>query len=72
MSKLEGHLKKNGPKLCGNQFDWAFLNETDSNYKTFVSVLLAAKASQMSVTLHTNRTGGLDSGYCQIGYLSVR
>lgn len=33
----------NSPKLCGNNHTWAYLNESDSNYKTYISVLLAAK-----------------------------
>jgi hypothetical protein len=59
---------KDFPKLCGNDSNWAYLNESDSNYKTFVSVLLAAHMSQKNVTLYSNQK----NGYCQIGYVVVQ
>lgn len=59
---------KDLPKLCGNQVDWAYLNESDSNYKTFVSVLLAAHMAQKNITLYTNQK----NGYCHIGYVVVQ
>lgn len=60
-----------GPALCGNAHTWAFLNETDSNYQTYVSVLLAAKAAKMTVRLYTTRVGSNANGFCQIGYIQV-
>lgn len=63
------HLK-GAPRLCGNDHTWAFINENDSNYNTYVSALLAAKAAQFNVTVYTNRVGG-ENGYCKIGYISV-
>lgn len=59
------------PALCGNSHTWAFLNESDSNYQTFVSVLLAAKAAKQNVTLYANRTAGDPIGYCHILYIRV-
>lgn len=59
---------KDAPKLCGNNNTWAFLFESDSNYKTFVSVLLAAKLAERSVVIYTNQDA---SGYCHIGYISL-
>lgn len=56
------------PSLCGNTHTWAYLNDTDSNYQTFVSVLLAAKAAKMTVTLYSIRK---TDGYCHLGYMSV-
>lgn len=59
------------PALCGNAHTWAFVNESDSNYQTFVAVLLAAKAAKQNVTLFTNKTGNEPDGYCHIGYIRV-
>ena len=59
------------PALCGNSHTWAFLNDTDSNYQTYISVLLAAKAAKMTVTLFTTRVNAAPDGYCKIGYISV-
>jgi hypothetical protein len=59
---------KDFPKLCGNQADWAYLNESDSNYKTFVSVLLAAHMAQKNVTLYSNQ----QNGFCHIGYVVIQ
>lgn len=59
------------PKLCGNENSWAFINVSDSNYQTYVAVLLAAKAAQFDVRVYTNRTSD-ENGYCRIGYIAVR
>lgn len=58
------------PRMCeGSSGNFAFLNDTDSNYKAYVAALLLAKAQGSTVILHTT----LDSsGYCKLGYLSVR
>ncbi|MDR6985121.1 hypothetical protein J2X32_003778 [Rheinheimera pacifica] len=56
------------PSMCGNANAWAFLNDTDSNYQTYVSVLLAAKAAKMSVTIFSVRRV---DGYCHIGHIRV-
>jgi hypothetical protein len=62
----------NSPKLCGNSHTWAYLNESDSNYQTFVSVLLAAKMADKQVVLYTNIENASGQGYCHIGYISLR
>jgi len=59
------------PKLCGNEHAWAYINESDSNYAVYVSVLLAAKAASQTVTLYVTRKGGAANGYCHIGYIAV-
>jgi hypothetical protein len=61
-----------GPKLCGNDHAWAYLNDNDSNYNTYVSVLLAAKLADRTVTIYTNRKGGTTNGYCHIGYIVLK
>jgi hypothetical protein len=53
--------------MCGTGSNWAYLNESDSNYKTYVAAILAAKAQGNSVTVFST----VVSGYCQIGYISV-
>ena len=55
--------------LCGTEHRWAFINKADSNYETFVAMLIAAKFAKSSVTLYTNKT---DKGYCRIGHLVAR
>ena len=64
---LEGH-----PKMCANidpsnTANWAYLNETDSNYQIYISVLLSAKAMGKDVTVYTKKGS---NGYCKIGYIS--
>jgi|SRR5688572_16108205 hypothetical protein len=53
--------------MCGNGSNWAYLNEADSNYKTYVAVIMMAKAQGSPVTIYTN----VVNGYCHIGYVSV-
>ncbi len=60
------------PKLCGNGHGWAYINEPDSNYQTYVSVLLAAKMAGSTVTIYANQERNSGNGYCHIGYISVR
>jgi hypothetical protein len=61
----------NGPKLCGNGNTWAYLNNSDSNYQTYVSVLLAAKMAEKNVTIYTSKETKSGNGYCHIGYISM-
>lgn len=53
--------------MCAGGPSWAYLNEADSNYKTFVAVLLLAKVQDSNLTIYTTRVGS----YCQIGYITV-
>ncbi|MBW8184268.1 hypothetical protein [Shewanella nanhaiensis] len=62
---------KGGPKLCGNNHTWAYLNDSDSNYQVLVSTLLAAKMAGNSVRLYTNQEQNSGNNYCHIGYISV-
>jgi hypothetical protein len=55
------------PQMCSNGQTWAFLNEGDSNYKTFVAVLLLAKSQGAQVTVYSTQVGG----FCQIGYIAA-
>lgn len=49
-------------------YDVAYINEADSNYKTYVAAIISAKAAGDPVTLYLTRFNGA----CKIGYLSVR
>jgi hypothetical protein len=60
------------PKLCGNEHNWAYLNETDANYNVFVSSLLAAKATGDDVILYSTRKNDAADGLCRIGYLEIK
>ena len=53
--------------VCSSGANWAYVNETDSNYKTFVSALMMAKAQGSTVTIYTT----VENGYCHIGYITV-
>lgn len=52
--------------MCGNANTWAYLEPTDSNYATFVAVILSAQARGARVTFYSNRDS---SGYCRIGHI---
>src|SRR2546426_11962998 len=54
--------------MCGTGSNWAYLNESDSNYKTYVAAVLAAKAQGSQVTVYST----LENGSCHIGYLSIQ
>src|ERR1043165_8456819 len=54
--------------MCGNSINWAYLNEGDSNYKSYVAAVMMAKAQGSSVFIYTTQV----NGYCQIGHLGVR
>jgi len=60
------------PKLCGNQHNWAYINESDSNYKVYVSALMAAYTAGKTVTVYTKKESRSGKGYCHIGYIMVR
>ncbi|ALQ07358.1 hypothetical protein WNY97_10520 [Pseudoalteromonas fuliginea] len=60
------------PKLCGSSHAWAYLNESDSNYNTFVSVLLAAKMGDREVVIYSNKETSSGQDYCHIGYIALK
>lgn len=55
-----------GVSPCSSGIGWAYLLDTDSNYRTFVASLLMAKATGAPVTFHTE----LEGGYCHIRHIS--
>jgi hypothetical protein len=55
-------------KFCGTS-SWAFINKSDSNYETYVSVLLAAKMSGKVITVYTTQQSSV---FCKIGYIVLR
>lgn len=59
------------PAMCGNEHSWAYINESQSNYHVYVSVLTAAKAAGQTVKVYANRKDGAADGYCRIGYVVV-
>lgn len=54
--------------MCTGGPNWAFLNDTDSNYKTYVATFLLAKAQGNKVLVYSN----LEGAYCHIGYISIQ
>ena len=59
---------KEVPFECGSGSSFAYINESDSNYQTFVSVLLAARMSKSKVRIYT-REGANQN--CLIHYVIV-
>jgi hypothetical protein len=53
--------------MCTGGADWAYLNESDSNYKVYVAALMMAKAQGSTVIIDSN----LQGSYCHIGYIAV-
>ena len=54
--------------MCNGGASWAFLNDTDSNYKAYVAALMMAKAQGSKVLVYTT----LEGAYCHIGYISIQ
>ncbi len=61
-------ILEGGPTLCNSTRTFAYLNKSDSNYETYVSLLTAAKFAKTSVTIFANQTA---NGYCKIGHIYV-
>lgn len=55
------------PSMCTGGANWAYLNDTDSNYKVFVATLMMVKTQGIEVTIYTTKT----DGYCHIGYIAT-
>jgi hypothetical protein len=55
------------PVMCAGGPTWAYLNDTDSNYKVYVAQLMVAKLASNPLVIYTTNVGG----YCQIGYITV-
>jgi hypothetical protein len=56
------------PAMCSIGDSWAYLNDTDSNYKTYVAALMLAKAQGKRVVVYSV----VESGHCHMGYISVQ
>lgn len=54
--------------MCTGGPGWAYLNDTDSNYKVYAAALMLAKAQNARVVVYSN----LEGSYCHIGYISVQ
>lgn len=61
----------NYPALCGNSNSWAYINESDSNYQVYVSLLTAAYMANKTVIIYTTAETTSGNGYCHIGYITV-
>jgi hypothetical protein len=53
--------------LCNGGQSWAYLNDSDGNYKVYVASLMQAKALGSRVTIYST----LKNGFCHIGYISI-
>ncbi len=53
--------------MCaGSAYSWAYLSESDPNFKSALSVLMVARSSGWGVTIYSNNVGG----FCHIVYVS--
>lgn len=62
----EGDLRillEGSPALCGNSTNWAYASRFKPNYDSFLSVLLAAKMAEKSITLYASADS---SGLCEV------
>ena len=55
-----------GAAMCGNSNGWVYLLSSDSNYNTYVAVILMARAQGTNLTFLSNRDG---NGYCHLQHL---
>ena len=57
----------NQTSMCGSSTPtWIYLEPTDSNYSTYLAVLLFAKAQGTPVTLYGIREA---NGFCRLGHM---
>ena len=63
-------VMEGNPKMCGTNTDWAYLDESNSNYQVVVSALLAAKMSGSEISIYSNKNPAGD--HCEIGYVILR
>lgn len=56
------------PSMCTNGPDWAYLLDTDSNYKTYVATILLAKAQGTTISINST----YDGQFCHIGYIAAQ
>lgn len=54
--------------VCGGAYGLAYLNESDSNYQLFSSLITTAFAMSKQVVIYLIRDA---NGYCKIGHLTV-
>ena len=50
------------------RFQWAYLNETDSNYKVYVAAILAARQAGSQLQIYTTTD---TNGFCHIGHMAL-
>lgn len=56
--------------ICGSEnLYWAYLNGSDSNYKTYVAALLMARALNQQITVYANKVW--NGQFCHIGHLAT-
>lgn len=57
-----------GQAMCTGGPSWAYVNGSDPSYKSYVSLLMLARAMDKPVLIYSQRTGD----YCKIGYVSMQ
>lgn len=54
--------------MCAGGPNWAYLNDTDSNYRLYAAAFLAAQAGGRQIVVYSSSV----NGFCAIGFLTVR
>nr|WP_297531524.1 hypothetical protein [uncultured Roseateles sp.] len=57
-----------GQAMCTGGPSWAYVNGSDPSYKSYMSLLMLARAMDKTVLIYSQRTGD----YCKIGYVSMQ
>ncbi|MFN7882153.1 MAG: hypothetical protein ACK5PF_03945 [bacterium] len=57
------------PKMCGNEYDYAYLDESDQNYAAIVQALLSAQARKARVAVFSRQDS---SRYCKIEMVTLK
>jgi hypothetical protein len=57
-----------GQAMCTGGPSWAYVNGSDPSYKSYVSLLMMARAMDKPVLIYSQRTGD----YCKIGFVSMQ
>jgi hypothetical protein len=52
--------------MCAGGPEWAYLVESDSNFKVYVAALIAARTTGASVTIYSQTV----NGKCHIGHVA--
>lgn len=57
-------------EICGpGSVNWAYINDTASNYQAYVSYIVAARSSGAQLTIYSTAVQTFFGRLCEIGYI---